>query len=95
LSRTTALLQKQIRNPPRKNNGEINQECRGDYPRKECGSEIVSNRISTQQSSGNGEYWPAEHLFDEGPATFVNMTDRHLHAVKIDFLVPNKHCLGA
>jgi hypothetical protein len=37
----------------------------------------------------------AEHLFDEGPATFVNRTDRHLHAVKIDFLVSNKHCLGA
>jgi len=37
----------------------------------------------------------AELFFNEGPATFVNRADRHLHAAKIDFLVPNKHCFSA
>jgi len=97
LPRTTALRQKQIRNPRRKNNGGINQECRGDYHRKECGSETVSNRISPKKGNGNGEYRPgmALHFSGEGPATYVNKADRHLCAAKIDFLVPNKHCFGA
>jgi len=37
----------------------------------------------------------AEHVSDEGPATYANRADRHLCAAKIDFLVPNKHCFGA
>jgi PleD family two-component response regulator len=88
------LWQKQIRNPPRKNNGGINHAEATTTERntavKPFQTEYHLRKVTVTVSIGL-----AKHVSDEGPATYINRADRHLYAAKIDFLVPNKHCFGA
>jgi hypothetical protein len=83
------------RNPPLKNNVGINQVCRGDHHRKECGSETVQTEYHLRKVAVKVSIGLEEHFSGEGPVTYVNRADRHIYAAKIDFLVPNKHCFGA